>query len=680
MKEQKTKLEFINVTKTFLSGKIIANNRVNLKIGKGTVHALVGENGSGKSTLMSILFGLYNQDSGEIKINNQKVNMFQQGASKKHKIGMVHQHFHLIDKFTVIENIILGQESIKVNDVELKKINNKIDSYTIEIKELIKDNPELIKINDKYLHLKGEIENLRNEKKRIKNETSFNDLSSKVDKLRDKLNKESEKKKTNENKINLIINERNEIIQEIENIVQNKLDPLDDRKTLFKKEIEKLIDENKDLDKLVKIETKKENLIKDLKTRKTSSFAILNKNKMNERFEYITKKYGIKLKPNKKVSALTVGERQKVEILKTLWEEKEVIVFDEPTATLSVKEIDSLMELIDNLKNSGVTILFISHKLKEVKKIADKISVLKKGVLVETFPNDENATIENIATKMVGETIKLEYEPRKISEEVNLEVKGLSYITHKGFKAVDNVSFEIKKDEIFGLAGIEGNGQEEVLNMIAGLKKPTKDSKIIWKGEDITETKIIDRSQFTSHIPIDRFKHGIIPNLDLSFNSIITTFNSEQFSKIYIKKFNRKKGVVQGRNFIVDHSSINDWTKQLVKKLDVQGASDVKVPIRNLSGGNQQKFIIAREIERKHKLLLAGHPTRGLDIKAIDNIYKTIIKNSKGKSTLLYSLEINELLAVCDRIAIMYKGKIVDIIKPSDYTLEQVSKMLVGEK
>ncbi len=673
MKEN-IKLEFVDIHKTFLNGKIIANNKINLKIHEGEVHAIVGENGSGKSTLMSILFGLYTPDSGIIKIDGEKMNLKHPGAIKKYKIGMVHQHFHLVEKFTVLQNLILGQEDLKLTEDEKEKYNNKIQEKKDQIKAILSKYPSLNKTNQKYLELKSQVQEFDDEisQKYIDNEIDNKKIEIKV--LKRKINTFNENSKSfvkNDNKLK-------ELLKELEIFEKEEIEILKDKKLNKQKEIDKILKGN--FLKLVEIEKEKENLENDLLTRNITKYGFINKGEALKRYKYITKKYGIKLRPDLYINKLSVGDRQKVEILKTLWDEKDIIILDEPTATLSVKEIESLLELVNKLKEHNVTIIFISHKLKEVKKIADNISVLTKGTLVKTFKNTKSVTIQKIAKEMVGENIKLSYPVREISDEVLFKLENLNYTTSKGFRALTDVSFEIKKGEIFGLAGIEGNGQEEVINIITGIKKYSSVDVMEYKDWDLSKLNTKDKSTFMSHIPIDRFKHGIIPTKDLKFNSIITMFRTEKFSKYFKKKLNAKNNIVNVKNYVMNKSDIEEWTNHLIEFLNVEGASNNNILISNLSGGNQQKFLISRELNKEHELLVAGHPTRGLDIKAIDNIYKKIISNAENKATLLYSLELNELMEVCNRIAIFYKGKIVYTINPKEYTLEQVSKMLVGEK
>ena len=635
-------LELKNITKTFLSGKILANDNISLTFSKNEVHAVVGENGSGKSTLMNIIFGLYKQDKGNIFFNGKIVDMFQSGSAKKYKIGMVHQHFHLVDDFTVLENVILGQENGSLGEKKL-----------------------------------------------------------------------------------------------------------------------------------------------------VSSLGVLNKKEILKRFEEICGKYKIDIDPTVKVNKLPVGKRQIVEILKVLWISKDVIVFDEPTATLSIVEIKDLLITINSLKDEGKSIIFISHKLEEVKQIADKVSILKKGKHIGTYKNDSKLTIGKIAKEMVGREIKLSYPKRKIDGDKILRVENLSYKTSKGFDALSDASFSIKEGEIFGLAGIEGNGQEQIIQIITGLRKPSG-GRITFLDNvlcDPKDKKISNdlRNILMSHIPIDRYKHGMVKELSLKYNSMITTFDSSDFSSLWkskpkdelegkklieskikidllkeeskdspntkklvklkikvleteidvlksiestkenenviskkldiieklnslnlseeenkdqfeklldtrgqelalinLEKENKKHKLLlrrnPGKSWLLNISNADKWTDKIIDNFNVEGAYQNSIPIRNLSGGNQQKFVVGRELLREHKLIIVGHPTRGLDILSIDNIYKNIIKNSKGKATLLYSLEISELVAVCDRIAIMYKGKIIDIINPRETSMDKISKLLIGER
>ncbi len=636
-------LELRNITKTFLGGKIVANDDVSLTFVRNEIHAIVGENGSGKSTLMNIIFGLYKQDKGDIFLNSKKVNMYESGAAKKYKIGMVHQHFHLVDNFTVLENVILGQESLtkdKQEKARIKGLKQQLKDVKSEMHELRKVEPEFTSKIIKLLEL------TRRSFKEIEREKNS------ILELKNKKAKISEDKKLKKiEKINNEIETRNEVIQnerEILSLVEKaKKASANDEQARFV-ELSQL-----------EIDLTRELFISDIKL--TGSFGKINKKNALQRLRKIQQKYSIFLDPHAKVGNLAVGQRQMVEILKVLWEEKDIIVFDEPTATLSVVEIEALLETIKALKEEGKTIIFISHKLKEVKEIADRVTVLRKGVMMGTHDNNAKLKPADIGKLMVGKTIELKYPARKIKPNPILKVNNLSYRAGNGFKALDDVSFEIYEGEIFGLAGIEGNGQEEIVKILTNLRKPYK-GNIEYKGKTLTNKKGFkmngkQRRTVMSHVPIDRLKHGVVPVKNLEFNAKITDYDT---------KFLKNK-------------KISEFTDDIILGMNVDGAFNHKVEIRNLSGGNQQKFVVGREMFRDHDILVAGHPTRGLDISAIDHIYKAMLVNSEDKVTLLYSLEINELLAVCDRVAIMYHGKIVDIIDPRKTSLEEVSRMMIGE-
>ena len=631
-------LNIKNITKTFLNGKIIANNNVTLDFEKGEIHSIVGENGSGKSTLMNILFGLYKQDKGKIFINGEQVDMSNAGSAKKHKIGMVHQHFHLIDAFTVLDNIILGQESIELDDEKKEELEKKLSSLTKEIEKTDqKKVKKIIDILDKLKWSKQEDVKSRNIWKEFSNEKN------RLDQVKD-----AEKIPKFEKKLLILerIVEKNGLFLELVN----------------SEYMEFCVGKNRELTKIIKSKIEKEIELNAPKL--LGVFGKLNRKALLERFKIIQEKYNILLDPYAKVSTLSVGQRQMVEILKVLWEEKKILVFDEPTATLSISEIEKLITTISSLKEEGKTIIFISHKLQEVKAISDKISVLRKGVLVKTFSNKDSLNVDDISKLMVGKVIKLDYPERYVKPYYVFGVKNLSYKTTKGFMALNNISFSVKRGEIFGLAGIEGNGQEEVIEILTNMKTPTG-GQVFYKKEILTDSKgyklkSIERRKIMSYIPIDREKHGIIPNKDLQFNAKVSDFDTKYFNK-------------------ENELTIKDFTKKIVDDFKVEGAFKNSVEIRNLSGGNQQKFVVGREMLREHEILIAGHPTRGLDILAIDNIYKKMLLNSENKTTILYSLEITELFAICDRMAIMYKGKIVGIVNPKNTSLETISKMMTGK-
>ncbi len=361
------------------------------------------------------------------------------------------------------------------------------------------------------------------------------------------------------------------------------------------------------------------------------------------------------------VEVLSVGQQQRVEILKVLYRKAKILILDEPTAVLTPQETDELFNIINRLKEQGHSIIFISHKLHEVMAIADRISVMRKGRLVHTMPKSE-ATKEKIAELMVGHPVLLDVpRPNVTPGETILEVENLTVESDtKGIMAVDNVSFYIRAGEIYGIAGVEGNGQAELIEAIYGLRPP-KGGKITIKGEDITgkPTHVI-RKKGVSHIPGDRHKFGVFLPFTLADNSILGHHREENFAKYGIfRKF----------------SNIAQWAREIIKKFDVRTPSE-KVPMSALSGGNQQKFVVGREISFEHELMIAAHPTRGVDIGAMEFIYRQLFEEKKQKKAiLLVSADLDELLLLSDRIGVMFKGK---IIKELDNTSRQVTPKEVG--
>ncbi len=471
---EKFLLKMENITKTFLGGKIVANDDITLGIRENEIHAIVGENGSGKSTLMNIIFGLYKQDSGKIRINGKKVDMFHSGASKKHRIGMVHQHFHLVEEFNVLENVIIGQEELSKSS----KLKKKLKEYRKELKLSEKQLKKLKKLesmkivhNDQgaqtteadtnFVAAVLKILNDRHEAQLV-----IEEQYNLVNKLKIEKSRLSEDKKSERKRIEQIEEEmfnRRELIKAEESVVELVNDYEYNAK-------------NEDQVKAVQLGEriyflKREIGLLDVKL--TGLFGRIKKKEVLARLMEIQIKYNLHLDPFAKIRTLSVGQRQMVEILKVLWEEKNIIVFDEPTATLSVVEIEALMKTFDALKKEGKTIIFISHKLQEVKAVADRVSVLRKGVMMGTYDNTDSLKPADIGELMVGKTIDLDYPARTIEEKPVFKLDGVSYKTSKGFEAVRDVSFEIYEGEIFGLAGIEGNGQEEIIKMITNLRRPT---------------------------------------------------------------------------------------------------------------------------------------------------------------------------------------------------------------
>jgi simple sugar transport system ATP-binding protein len=497
-------VEMLNIYKSF--GELIANNNVSITVNKGEVYSLLGENGAGKSTLMSILFGLYKADKGVIKINGQEVEINSPNDANKLGIGMVHQHFKLVDTFTILENIILGGEDTKYGilqyDDSRKKILDLIKKYHLEV----------------------------------------------------------------------------------------------------------------DIDELVK--------------------------------------------------NTTVAQQQRVEILKMLYRNSDILIFDEPTAVLTPTEIDQLMISIRSFAQEGKTVILITHKLKEIKQVADRCAVLRRGELVNTV-DVKQTSIEQMAEMMVGRKVFLKVnKPDKKFGEVVFKATDL-VLKGENKNAVDHVSFEIKKGEIVGIAGIDGNGQSELIQGITGLTNFTE-GKLELNGKDMTRASIRQRYNFgLSHIPEDRQKYGLVLDYPLSSNLIIQDYYKSTYHKYGFLKFDK----------------IDNYAKELIDKFDIRTAAGSKSVARQMSGGNQQKAIIAREISKNHNFLVAMQPTRGLDVGAIEYIYSKLIEErNSDKAVLLVSMEIDEIMDLSDRILVMYEGRIVAELNPKEIDIKTLGFYMAGGK
>lgn len=499
-------IEMNNITKEFPG--IIANDNITLHLKKGEVHALLGENGAGKSTLMSVLFGLYQQEKGEIKKNGEVVKINNPNDANALGIGMVHQHFKLVEIFTVLENIILGVEP---------------------------------------------------------NTAGF-------------LKTEDARKK----------------------IVE------------------------------------------------------------------LSKRYGLRVEPDQKIEDISVGMQQRVEILKMLYRENEILIFDEPTAVLTPQEIDELLLIMREFANEGKSILFITHKLNEIVEVADRCTVLRKGKYMGTV-NVKDTTKEELSKMMVGRdiTFTVEKEDKKPGDVV-LSVENVTVASkiHKN-NAVRNVSFDVRRGEILCLAGIDGNGQTEFVSGLTGLDKISS-GKITLLGKDITKASIRDKSVAgISHIPEDRHKHGLVLDYSLEENLILQRYWEKDFQRHGFLKFD----------------AMREYGKKLISQYDVRSGQGGITPVRSMSGGNQQKAIIAREIDKKHELLVAVQPTRGLDVGAIEYIHKQLVdRRDAGKAVLLVSLELDEVMNVSDRILVMYEGEIVGELDPKKTTVEELGLYMSGAK
>lgn len=497
-------IEMRNITKIF--GEFVANDHINLHVRRGEIHALLGENGAGKSTLMNMLAGLLEPTSGEIAINGEVVSIDSPSKAAHLGIGMVHQHFMLVDAFTVAENIILGSETTKAGVIDLKKA-------IAEIKEL-------------------------------------------------------------------------------------------------------------------------------------------------------SERYGLEVDPTAKVADITVGAQQRVEILKTLYRGADLLIFDEPTAVLTPAEIAELLKIMKKLIEEGKSIILITHKLDEIRAVADRVTVIRRGKSIETV-DVAGATNEDLAEWMVGRSVSFKTE--KIAsnpKEVILSIKDLVVNENRGIPAVKGLNLEVRAGEVVGIAGIDGNGQSELIQAITGLRK-VKSGSITIKGEEVvgkTPRKITEMQ--VSHVPEDRHRDGLVLQMSVAENIALQTYYKEPNSK----------------NGILNYNKINEKARQLMEEFDVRGASEL-VPSKALSGGNQQKAIIAREIDRNPDLLIVSQPTRGLDVGAIEYIRKRLIaERDKGKAVLVVSFELDEILDVSDRIAVIHDGTIHGIVDPAATNKQELGVLMAGGK
>lgn len=490
------------ITKRFPG--LVANDSINFELKKGEIHALLGENGAGKSTLMNILFGLYQPDEGEIWINGKQTVI--DGASKAIElgIGMVHQHFKLVQPFTVAENIVLGNEPKKGMTINYKLANQKVKE--------------------------------------------------------------------------------------------------------------------------------------------------------------ISERYGLKVDPQMRIQDITVGMQQRVEILKTLYRGAEIVIFDEPTAVLTVQEIEELIEIIRNLAAEGKSIIIITHKLKEVMALSDSVTVIRRGKVIRTVKTSETSERE-LAELMVGRDVNFKVEKSKQEAgEVVLSVDNLRMKGDHSKMALDGTSFHVRAGEIFGIAGVDGNGQSELIYAITGMRK-VQNGKVSLNGQDMTnKTPRAISTAGVGHIPEDRHKHGLVLDFTLSENMILNTYFNPEF----------------GKSGFIDYKAMDELADRLVKEFDVR-TSGIHTHARALSGGNQQKAIIARELNKNPNLIIAVQPTRGLDIGAIEFVHKRLVEaRNEGKAVLLVSFELDELYALSDRIAVMYEGKLVGEVDADHRDDEQLGLLMAG--
>ena len=497
----------VNVTKRFPG--IIANDHVTLQLKKGEIHALLGENGAGKSTLMSVLFGLYQAEEGIIKKDGVEVKINNPNDANALGIGMVHQHFKLVECFSVLDNIILGDEDTK--------------------------------------------------------------------------------------------------------------------------------------------------------------HGFLQRTQAREKVMALSEKYGLRVNPDAMIEDISVGMQQRTEILKMLYRDNEILIFDEPTAVLTPQEIEELLQIMRNLAAEGKSILFISHKLNEIMSVADRCTVLRKGKYIGTVSIADTNKAE-LSRMMVGRDVEFAVQKGEAHPaEVVLDVKDLTVPSkvHRN-NAVKNVSFQVHAGEIVCIAGIDGNGQSELVYGISGLES-VSGGTVTMCGQDITNAPIRRRSVLgMSHIPEDRHKHGLVLDYTLEDNMILQRYFEPEFTN--------KLGFLRRKN-------IRSYAERLIDQYDVRSGQGPVTVARSMSGGNQQKAIIAREIDKNPQLLIAVQPTRGLDVGAIEYIHKQIVaQRDAGKAVLLVSLELDEVMTVSDRILVMYEGEIVGELDPKKTTVEELGLYMAGAK
>ena len=495
-------IEMREITKVF--GEFVANDKINLELRKGEIHALLGENGAGKSTLMNMLAGLLEPTSGEIVVNGQVVKLDSPSKAASLGIGMVHQHFMLVEAFTVAENIILGSEMTKNGVLDIARATREI-------------------------------------------------------------------------------------------------------------------------------------------------------NELSER-------YGLAVNPSAKVADISVGAQQRVEILKTLYRGADILIFDEPTAVLTPSEIDELMAIMKNLVKEGKSIILITHKLDEIRAVSDRVTVIRRGKSIETV-EIAGATNADLAEMMVGRSVSFKTtKEASHPKEVVLSIKDLVVNENRGVPAVKNLSLDVRAGEIVGIAGIDGNGQSELIQAITGLRK-IESGSVELKGQSIVglhPRQITEMS--VGHVPEDRHRDGLVLEMMISENIALQTYYKEPLSK---------KG-------ILNYSNIINYAKELMQEFDVRAASEI-VPASALSGGNQQKAIIAREVDRNPDLLIVSQPTRGLDVGAIEYIHKRLIQErDNGKAVLVVSFELDEILNVSDRIAVIHDGKIQGIVTPETTNKQELGVLMAG--
>lgn len=416
--------------------------------------------------------------------------------------------------------------------------------------------------------------------------------------------------------------------------------------------------------KLIHNYTVAENIVLGVEPRKR--FGLLDLKSAEKKVQELSDLYGLKVNPKDKIEDITVGTQQRVEILKVLYRNADIIIFDEPTAVLTPQEIDDLMEIIRRLKKEGKTIILITHKLKEIKAVADRCTVLRRGKTVGTV-NVADVTEDQLAELMVGRAVKFEIEkkPANVGAEV-LRIENLCVKNTRGSLAVNNLSLDVHAGEIVGVAGVDGNGQSELLYGITGMTK-VESGKIFYNGEDVTKLSVRKRiEKGIGHIPEDRQKHGVVGQFSVAYNVALKNYYKEPYTK---------------NGIILNEKAMEDKAAQLIGDFDIRAGKGADTALSSMSGGNQQKVIVAREIDMGGDLLVIAQPTRGLDVGAIEYIRKRILEErDKGRAILLISFELDEIMNLCDRIATISKGSIVGVFKAGEVNEKQIGIMMAGSK
>lgn len=416
--------------------------------------------------------------------------------------------------------------------------------------------------------------------------------------------------------------------------------------------------------KLVHNYTVTENIVLGREPR--NAFGVLKLKDAEEKVAALSSQYGLSVDPKAKIEDITVGQQQRVEILKTLYSDSDIIIFDEPTAVLTPQEIDELMEIIRKLKQEGKTILLITHKLKEIKAVADRCSVLRRGKYIGTVDVDK-VTEQELADMMVGRAVKFEIDKEPaVPGDVMLSVRNLNVKDGNGIQKIKDLSIDVRSGEIVGIAGVDGNGQSELLQGLCGLL-PVESGEIILDGENITDLTIRERiEKGLGHIPEDRHKHGIVGDFSLSENIALKDYYTDR----YVGKYG-----------MLNAQAMDKTADELIEQFDVRAGQGHSTKAGSLSGGNQQKVIVAREISLSPKVLMIAQPTRGLDVGAIEYIRKRIIaERDKGRAILLVSFELDEIMNLCDRIATISKGQIVGIFNSGEVTEREIGLMMASSE